>query len=223
MPTWIKACGTTNLEDAECCCRAGVDALGFVFTESPRRLDAEAAAAIIAGLSTQVERIGVFVNEPLDSLLSTAETAGLSGVQLHGEESPFYVAQLRQREPALKVIKAISAEIARYKGLDYFIGGEDLVDAIMVDSGTSRIRGGTGKPFDWLGISNFIMELQNRCPVIIAGGLNPENVKAALVLLQPNGLDVVSGLEASPGRKDRQKVERFVQAVRSMEPANSPK
>lgn len=197
--------------------------MGFVFTDSPRRVDAETAGEIISGLTAQVEKIGVFVDEPLDSLLSITQIAGLSGVQLHGEESPFYVAQLRQREPALKVIKAISAEVVRYKGLDYFIGGEELVDAVMVDSGTSRIRGGTGKPFDWLGVSNFIMELQSRCPVVIAGGLNPENVKAALVLLQPNGLDVVSGLEASPGRKDPAKIERFVQAVRSMAPANSPK
>ena len=215
MQTWIKVCGNTNLEDAEMCCEAGVDALGFVFAESPRKITPDEVQYIAERLNNQVERIGVFVNEPLDSLLSIAEVAGLTGVQLHGDESPFYVAQLRQREPGLKVIKAIPAEVAKYKGLDYFIGGEELVHAMMVDSGNSRIRGGTGREMDWLGISDFIMSLQIRCPVIVAGGLRPENVKAAMVLLQPSGLDAASGLETYPGKKDPAKVKNFVAAIRS--------
>ena len=221
MNTWIKMCGTTSLGDAQACVDAGADAIGFIFADSPRRVDPMVAKNISRALPQKVERIGVFVNEPVETVMRIAEDAELTGVQLHGDESPAYVNELLRRSGGrpVRIIKTIPAKLGRSSGLGYFNGGENFVDAIMVDSGSVQMRGGTGQVFDWLRAGDFILWLEQRSKVIIAGGLNPENVGAAILLFHPAGVDVVTGVEQSYGKKDVQKVKAFVASVRTAEKA----
>jgi phosphoribosylanthranilate isomerase len=216
-------CGTTNLVDAQACVDAGANAIGFIFAESPRRADPKVAKEISHALPREVERIGVFVNEPIETVSRIADEAELTGVQLHGDESPAYVKELvrRSSKRSLRIIKTIPAGLGRGSGLGYFDGGEDFVDAIMVDSGSVQMRGGTGQVFDWLRAGDFILWLEQRAKVIIAGGLNPENVRAAISLFHPAGVDVVTGVEQGYGKKDPEKVKAFVAAVRAAEKARA--
>lgn len=220
MKTFIKICGTTNLVDALASLDAGADALGFIFVEeSKRQIEPDVAKEIINELPIGADVFGVFVNEPASYIVEVARELGLSGVQLHGEESPQQVSSIRQatQESPLKIIKAIPASILENRDLGYFVGGEELVDAIMVDSGSERKRGGTGKPFDWMHAANAILELQKKNKVIIAGGLNPLNVSTAVGLLRPWGVDAVTGLEADFGKKDHRKLRAFIAAVRAVD------
>jgi phosphoribosylanthranilate isomerase len=219
MRTWVKICGNTNLADTQAAVEAGADAVGFIFCESPRRTDVATARAISVVLPNEVEKVGIFVNESADAVIETAREAGLTGVQLHGDESPEYVKSLLRMVAGmkLKIIKSIPATLGRSSGLGYFDGGENFVDAIMVDSGPANLRGGTGQVFDWLRAGDFIMWLEQRVKVIVAGGLNPDNVAAAISLFHPAGVDVVTGVEASYGKKDLGKVRAFISAVRAAE------
>jgi len=221
--TWIKMCGTTNLADAEVCVEAGVDALGFIFAESPREITPAKAGEISRVLPPHIERIGVFVNEPTEKVLNIVREASLTGVQLHGDESPAYVKQLLRMagELPLRIIKTIPADFGRNMGLGYFDGGEAFVDAVMVDSGSVQMRGGTGQVFDWLRTGDFIMWLEQRSKLIVAGGLNPQNVSAAVSLFHPYGVDVVTGVEAKHGKKDPDKIRAFIAAVRTAEKTRS--
>jgi phosphoribosylanthranilate isomerase len=212
-------CGTTNLADAQACVAAGVNAIGFIFAESPREIAPGAAGEISRALPEHIERIGVFVNEPAEKVVQVAHDASLTGVQLHGDESPKYVKQLLRLsgELKLRIIKTIPADFGRNMGLGYFDGGEEFVDAIMVDSGSVTMRGGTGQVFDWLRSGDFIMWLEQRTKLIVAGGLNPQNVSAAVSLFHPHGVDVVTGVEASYGKKDPNKIRAFIESVRTAE------
>lgn len=216
-------CGTTNVADAHACIDAGVNALGFIFAESPRQVDAAEAAAICHQIPPHIEKIGVFVNEPEEKVLATVRTAGLTGVQLHGDESPNYVKGLIRAlgDEKLRILKAIPATFGRTSGLGYFDGGEDFVDAVMIDSGSVQLRGGTGQVFDWLRSGDFILWLEQRTQVIIAGGLNPDNVSAAVTFFHPFGVDVVTGVEAVYGKKDPARIRAFVDAVRKAENART--
>jgi phosphoribosylanthranilate isomerase len=216
-------CGTTNLVDAQACVDAGANAIGFIFAESPRRADPKVAKEISHALPREIERIGVFVNDPIETVIRTADETELTGVQLHGDESPAYVKDLvrRSSKRSLRIIKTIPAGLGRGSGLGYFDGGEDFVDAVMVDSGSVQMRGGTGQVFDWLRAGDFILWLEQRAKVIIAGGLNPENVRAAISLFHPAGVDVVTGVEQSYGKKDAEKVKAFVASVRAAEKARA--
>jgi phosphoribosylanthranilate isomerase len=221
MRTWIKICGTTNIEDAQACVHADVDALGFIFAESARRVDVETTRQVVSALPEHIEKIGVFVNESHDLVVNTVREAGLTGVQLHGDESPAYVKQLIRLfgDMHVKILKAIPADLGRTSGLGYFDGGEEFVDAVMIDSGNVQLRGGTGQVFDWLRSGDFIMWLEQRAKVIVAGGLSPDNVSAAVSLFHPHGVDVVTGVEATKGKKDHAKVRAFVEAVRKADGA----
>ncbi|MCU1309354.1 MAG: phosphoribosylanthranilate isomerase [Candidatus Angelobacter sp.] len=217
MRTWIKICGTTNLADALAAVDAGADALGFLFADSRRRVEPETVKAIVTELPASTEKIGVFVNEPAEFVMKVARETGLTGVQLHGDESPQYVTQLRQISGAnrIKIMKSISAEAGQSQGLGFFTGREECVDVLMVDSGSVIMRGGTGQVFDWLRSSDFVMSLQQRSPVVIAGGLDPQNVVAAICLFRPWGVDVVTGVEKEFGKKDHAKIRSFIAAVRA--------
>jgi phosphoribosylanthranilate isomerase len=219
MSTWIKMCGTTNLADAQACVDAGVNAIGFIFAESPREIDAHSAGEISRAIPEHIERIGVFVNEPAEKVVQVAHEASLTGVQLHGDESPGYVKQLLRIAGDLKlsIIKTIPASLGRNMGLGYFDGGEEFVDAVMVDSGSVQMRGGTGQVFDWLRAGDFIMWLEQRTKLIVAGGLNPQNVSAAVSLFHPYGVDVVTGVEERYGKKDPAKIRAFIESVRTAE------
>ena len=224
--TWIKICGTTNLEDAQLATEAGADALGFVFYEkSPRNVDPAAVRKIVRELPKSVEKVGVFVDEPAQRIAEIVEEAGLTGVQISlTESSPRDAHDFRAiRECVPKLIVAYPA--SRLAEDDSFFITEDakkLVYAVLFDSASEAKPGGTGKTFDWQKTLTQVQAVSFIVPVIVAGGLNAGNVAEAMSLFRPFGVDVVSGVEARPGRKDAQKVRAFVRAVRDADQKERP-
>lgn len=216
--TWVKICGTTNLEDAVLAADAGADAVGFVFHgKSPRNIDASTARSIVTALPHRVEKVGVFVDQSADEIRSIIVEAGLTAAQLHGEDSIANVLRdgAGRTLAAEKIIVVFSAD--RMGDGDLFVGreGKEEIFAVLLDSGSAATPGGTGKTFDWKKTRESAQGLSLLVPVIIAGGLTPANVDGAISMFQPFGVDVVSGVEARPGKKDPQKVRAFVQAVRN--------
>lgn len=217
--TWIKICGTTNLEDARAAAEAGADAVGFVFAESPRRVAPEAAAKIAGALPAGVEKIGVFVHHPPAQVRVLVEQAGLTGIQLHGDEKD--LAEEREllpwaEERGLRVILAVSALEDTGAGLKRLRSGAHR-PAMLLDSMTPSLRGGTGVTWDWKRFAPFVDAIRETVDVVVAGGLKAENVQEAIRVLHPWGVDVVSGVEREPGKKDHKKVQAFVAAVRAAE------
>jgi phosphoribosylanthranilate isomerase len=213
MRTWIKICATTCIEDALASIEAGANALGFVFAPSKRRVSPEQARAIVARLPANSERIGVFSDETAERVADVAEQVGLTAVQLHGEEPPELINDLlsrRKHGAQIRVIKTVlvngnfAAQFARV------CHHYDCIDSILLDSGA-----GSGRTFDWQSVQPMLE--MNRKRLIIAGGLNPENVAEAIRKFSPYGVDVVSGVEQGPGRKDHEKLKAFVTAVRRAE------
>jgi len=210
MPTWIKICATTSVEDALASVAAGADALGFIFAPSARRILPAQAREISAQLPENIERVGVFANESAEHIRAITEQAALTAVQLHGEETPEFVAGLFPvgwHGRRIGIIKTLLADDQFEARLGLFGGKHECVDSILVDSGA-----GSGKAFDWQKIQPLVHG--RRLRVIIAGGLNPENVGAAIQKFSPWGVDVVSGVERAPGRKDPDKLKAFIAAVR---------
>ena len=216
--TWIKICGTTNLEDALLAVEAGADALGFVFYEkSPRNVSVELVREIVRELPKGVEKVGVFVNEYEDEILDTVARTGLSAVQMHGDNEDPHVADLVvRRRPGLSVFAAISMSDERPEGqaMMYF---PNSVRAFLLDSARGDKRGGTGEVFDWSAAKNSAEIIKTLGNIVVAGGLTPGNVTEAMGILRPWGVDVVSGVELQPGKKDPEKVKAFVAAVREAE------
>jgi phosphoribosylanthranilate isomerase len=211
MRTWIKTCGTTSVADAIAEVEAGADAVGFVFAPSKRRITPAKAQEIIRELPATVERIGVFVDESADGVRAVAEQAGLTGVQLHGNEPPEFVAGLSSAAGGrLRVIKSVIIAGDFHLQLEKFVMANSPPDAIMLDSGA-----GSGRMFDWRGVRPFLTGTEMR--FIVAGGLSADNVATALRVFHPWGVDVVSGVESEPGRKDPAKLKAFVAAVREAE------
>jgi phosphoribosylanthranilate isomerase len=215
--TWVKICGITNLEDARIAVDAGADALGFVFhPPSPRYIDPAAAHRIIDQIPRQIEKIGVFVDEVPQNLRGLAQRIGLTGLQLHLELS-----RLRQEARDLVPQNGVKQYLAL--GVDSLLQFElplslgPPLDAIFLDSGTPTKRGGTGKVFDWEQSRSLVGRIKQMANVVIAGGLTPLNVLEAMRILEPWGVDVVSGVEARPGRKDPVKVRAFLTVVRDAE------
>ncbi len=201
--TRIKICGITNLEDARLAAELGAQALGFIFyPKSPRAITPEAARQIIAQLPPLVLSVGVFVNEAAALVLEVAEMVRLDWVQLHGEEPPEYCRFLyRNVMKAIRVKDQSSlAQMAPYQG---------SVRAFLLDTHKSGQRGGTGESFDW----SLARQAKEFGPVVLAGGLQPENVTAAIREASPEAVDVASGVEASPGKKDHARMRAFFQAV----------
>ena len=213
--TWVKVCGMTNLEDALLAVDAGADAVGFVFyKKSPRCVSIETVRQIVQELPRKVEKVGVFVNEAEKVLCEFAERTGLTAIQMHGDHEDPHVGDLvKARRPELKVLAAIS--MVRESPDDWAMRWRpDVVHAFLVDSGDSSKPGGTGKSFDWRASGPILENIKAQGKVVAAGGLTPDNVSTALKILKPWGVDVVSGVEASPGKKDPKKVRAFVRAVR---------
>lgn len=199
--TLVKVCGITNLDDALAAVDAGADALGFNFyARSPRYISPANAREIINHLPSSILKVGVFVNEELQSLLTIASEANLTAVQLHGDESPEYCSDLA----ATYVIKAFGArdnlDLSNYK-----------VDAIMLDTKDEFLRGGTGRVFDWS-----IAQRASIPKLFLAGGLSPENVAKAIATVKPYAVDACSSLEETPGKKNHARMRAFVSAVRSV-------
>jgi phosphoribosylanthranilate isomerase len=211
MRTWIKICGTTSVGDALASVEAGADALGFIFAPSKRRITLEKAQEIIQELPPKVEKIGVFLSATVDEIRTAVTEAGLTGIQMHGNEVPAEVFRNlpEDRRESLRKIKTILADELEFK-LPGAMAASGAVDAWLLDSGA-----GSGKTFDWQAARKNLAGREGR--FIIAGGLTPENVGDALRTFHPWGVDVVSGVEYEPGRKDWNKLKAFVAAVRKAE------
>jgi phosphoribosylanthranilate isomerase len=211
MTTRVKICGITTPDDARLAVSFGAWAVGLVFyDESTRRCDPESAAAVGAELKRRAEVVGVFVNAPLDEVIRTADAASLSMLQFHGEEGPSYCAEARRRS-GLKVVKAtrvrdgasiraLSAHKTNFHMLDAYVPGRP---------------GGTGERFDW----SLAAEHPHEPPLILSGGIDAGNVGEAIAVVKPFAVDVSSGVEASPGRKDPEKLRRLFEAVAEAVPA----
>lgn len=213
--TWVKICGMTNLEDALVAVDAGADAVGFVFYEkSPRSISVEAAREIVPKLPPGVEKVGVFVNKKEGTLCDIADRTGLTSVQMHGDDEDPHVGDLVvAQRPGLKILAAISMsqECPDGRAMMWHPG---TVHAFLVDSGVSSKHGGTGAVFNWPASVPALENIKRLGRLVAAGGLTPENVGEAIRILKPWGVDVASGVEASPGKKDPEKVRAFVRAVR---------
>ncbi|HVC47392.1 MAG TPA: phosphoribosylanthranilate isomerase [Terracidiphilus sp.] len=214
MSLWIKICGNTSLADAQLAADAGADAVGFVFAPSPRRVTVAAVEAIAPRLPAEMEKIGVFVKEGLVEIEEAVRACGLTGVQIHGGMGPEAPGWLKARLGAhLHVLRVVhfgpgAAQHAAAYAQD------PHVDAILVDSRTATAMGGTGVAFDWHTARETLFGGAH-ARMVVAGGLTPLNVAEAIRTLRPWGVDVVSGVEAEPGRKDPEKVRAFVAQARA--------
>ncbi len=214
MNLWIKICGNTSLADAQLAANAGADAVGFVFAPSPRRVTAGQVAAIVSQLPNDIEKIGVFVDASFDTIAAAVQFSGLTGVQLHSDAGAELPAQLRARfGPALRILRVVhfSANAATKAAA---IAGDTNIDGILIDSRTATAVGGTGVAFDWASAATTLFQNTRERKLIAAGGLNPENVAEAIATLHPWGVDVSSGVEAAPGRKDPAKIRAFIANAR---------
>ena len=205
------------MEDARIAVDAGADALGFVFYEqSPRLVSSPAVRDIVDQLPASIDKVGVFVDTPAEEIIDIVRRARLSCIQIHGQER-VTVENIEKIKGSMAELKVIYV----YSGTELVDGGflmseqaKTLLYALMFDSGTSARPGGTGKRFDWENARGMVQAVRLAVPVIVAGGLNTANVKEAIRLFQPYGVDVATGVEAKPGRKDPEKVRGFIQAVR---------
>lgn len=197
----LKICGITNAEDAREAVEVGADALGFVLAESPRRVTPEQIALICQGLPPYVTRVGVFVDEEYSEVVRLLRECRLDRAQLHGDEDPGFVRALRGRGyKAFRVGEGRdpAGEIERYPA-----------GTVLLDTWHPDRAGGTGRPFDW----SIAALLARKMPVILAGGLSPENVAAAVAQVRPWAIDISSGIESAPGRKDRTKMWELADAL----------
>jgi phosphoribosylanthranilate isomerase len=204
MSVKVKICGITNREDAQAAVAAGADLLGFVFCEdSPRHVTVAEAAVIAQIVPPQVVRVGLFVNAPEERVAEALSACGLQLLQFHGDETPEYCRQFGAM--SMKAFRMKDAATLQHLR-------EYPTDAWLLDAFVPNQRGGTGHTFNW---ELAVAAVKLGKPVFLAGGLTPENVAAAVRQVQPFGVDVSSGVEAAPGKKDHAKVRAFVQAAKS--------
>jgi phosphoribosylanthranilate isomerase len=215
MSLWIKICGNTSREDALLAVDAGADALGFVFAASPRRVTSDQVAAITEQLPASIEKIGVFVEAPIEEIVATVRACRLTGVQLHSVMAAELPARLRAEfGPTLRVLRVVHFGPDAPQHAEAYLADPN-VDSVLVDSRTATAVGGTGIPFDWARAAQVLFQQAGvRQRLIAAGGLSPDNVAEAIATMKPGGVDAVSGLEASPGRKDPAKVRAFIANAR---------
>jgi phosphoribosylanthranilate isomerase len=220
--TWVKICGITNLEDAQMAVEAGADALGFVFYEkSPRYVSTEVARAIIQKLPHKIEKVGVFANASAEQVGACAGIAGTTAIQVYVNQAPvqrqsecaYCFEQLVLRDPGIKLIPVIAMQEERPEG-PAMMWNPDAVHAFLLDSGSGVQPGGSGRRFDWAAKEAATTVIKSLANVIVAGGLTVTNVSEAMRILRPWGVDVASGVEAGPGKKDFSKVRAFISAVR---------
>jgi phosphoribosylanthranilate isomerase len=201
----IKICGITNWTDARRAVAGGANFLGFNFyRKSPRYVAPAVARRIVQRLPRQVSSVGVFVNEPEETMLSIARQVGLDYLQLHGEESPDTVARLRREISVIKAVRVRGtfrfAQLARFK----------KASAFLLDGFDARLHGGTGKIFNWKLAKNAGRTRR----IFLAGGLTPENAAEAVSIAQPFAIDVCSSIESKPGKKDAARMKALMYAVR---------
>lgn len=213
----VKICGITKPDQGQAIAVLGADALGFICVHrSPRYVLPQQIRAVVDHLAGHitteqlVERIGVFADAGIDEICETVAIAQLSGVQLHGSESPLFCRQLRQALPQIELIKALRiktpgalTEAKRY---------ETIVDTLLLDAYHPHTLGGTGETLDWSTLQNFTPG----CAWLLAGGLTPDNVLTALTELQPSGIDLSSGVEHAPGDKDLVRVRQLFEQLQQL-------
>jgi len=202
----VKICGITNWTDAQRAVKAGADLVGFNFyARSPRYIAPVEAQRIVRRLPKSVSAVGVFVNEAELKVLEIARAVGLDAVQLHGDESPAVVARLKRSLPVIKAVRARRsfrpAQLSRFK----------RASAILLDGFDGRLRGGTGKTFDW----DVARQAKPYGRIFLAGGLTPDNVGDAIRAARPYAVDVCSGVEAKPGKKDPARMKALMRAVKA--------
>jgi phosphoribosylanthranilate isomerase len=201
---YVKVCGITNPEDARLATRSGADAVGLVFAESPRKLSVEKAREIAATLPDGLLKVGVFVDEEPEEVLQIVHEVGLDYAQLHGDESPETVTFLRGE--GVKVIKALRVRDVDSLGMM----DEYEADLFLLDAWSEKARGGTGERFDW----ELAKSYGGRGNILVSGGLTPENVREAVRYFEPYGVDASNSLEDAPGKKNLERVRRFVNAAK---------
>jgi len=198
--TWIKICGITRIEDALKAASLGVDALGFIFAPSPRRIEPEVARKIIENLPKTLLKVGIFVNEREKEVHRIAQYCRLTALQFHGEESPEYCRKFIQ--PVFKAIRIRDSEslreMERYGNV-----------SILLDTDSPGRAGGSGVPFPW----EIALKAKEKRNFVLSGGLNPGNIREAIQKVRPWGVDVCSGVEMVPGGKDPSKIREFVKEV----------
>jgi phosphoribosylanthranilate isomerase len=197
----IKVCGLTDPVEAKAVAEAGADAIGLVFAKSPRQIDPDRAREIVQNLPPMVQTVGVFVNESFEKIRQVIDYCGLDLVQLHGEETPEICEQLAPR-----VIKAW--RIRTKADIQALLPYQEVVKAFLLDAWSQSAHGGTGETFDW-SIAIEAKKVLSR-PIILAGGLKPENVAQAVKQVRPWGVDVSSGVENAPGKKNIDLVADFI-------------
>jgi len=205
-PTKVKICGITNAEDAAVAVAAGADALGFNFyRKSPRYIEPAVARQIVVSLPPFITSVGVFVNEELTTVRSIMDACGLGLAQLHGDEPPNYCQELSR--PVIKALRL--KDRGSFLALAEFEGPAG-VRGFIVDTFSETAYGGTGQVTDWA----LAAEAAKAATILLAGGLTPANVAEAIRAVRPYGVDVSSGVESVPGKKDQRKVRAFLDAVR---------
>jgi len=213
----VKICGITDLADAELAAELGAWALGMIFFDgSPRRCSRAQAERIGVALRREVELCGVFVNAPLERVIAASEDLGLTLLQLQGDEGPSYCAEAARRSGA-RVIKAVQVSTSGdVRDLERFHVDFHLLDARPPRG--SSVRGGTGEVFDW----DLATAHRGDVPLIVSGGLTPENVGEAIARTHPYAVDTASGTEAAPGHKDAEKLRAFFVAVAASHAVGQP-
>jgi phosphoribosylanthranilate isomerase len=206
MMTKVKICGITNSVDAFAAVACGADALGFVFAESPRRIDPEKAARIIAGLPPLVTTVGVFVNAPKQDVVRVLRQCRLQAAQFHGEEDDAYCAYFQKYCTIIKAVRIAEPDSLKITKTYRH------VDAFLFDTYEQEKQGGTGKIF----AHSLLKKFTGTRPYIVAGGMTPDTVEKMLKSIRPYGVDVSSGVEKKPGIKDIRKMRLFVQRVKCM-------
>lgn len=213
----IKICGICQPDQGQAIAALGIKTLGFIcVTSSPRYVTVEKARQILEKLPPDIQTIGVFADVSLEVIEKVVLETGFTGIQLHGNESPEFCRAVKQAFPNREIIKALRIQFAEslqnaHCGADpYAIAYYSVVDALLLDAYHPQQLGGTGQTLPWESLKNF----KPPCPWLLAGGLNPENVLTALSYLQPDGIDLSSGVERSPGDKDLNKVKKLIESLK---------
>jgi phosphoribosylanthranilate isomerase len=219
---WIKICGNTNLDDAQLAAELGADAVGFVFAPSTRQVTAAQVAQITPHLPENVESVGVFPALEAGQIADAALESGLNAVQLHGGVSLELVRKLDEIfNGQVKLIQTVHWQVGDGASAVVVaqhlkaIAADGLVDRVLIDSKVGAALGGTGVSFDWNAARSVLAEAGAGLKLIVAGGLQQDNVADAILRLNPWGVDVASGVEESPGRKSPEKLAAFIQATRN--------
>lgn len=207
----VKICGITQSQQGEAIATLGATALGFICVPtSPRYISTDQIQSIIAQLPNNIDKIGVFANSTIDQINQTVIDSGLTGVQLHGDESPEFCQQLRQILPQVEIIKAFRVRSPEH--LQTATNYTQYVDTLLLDAYHPQQLGGTGQTLDW----QMLQKFSPGCPWFLAGGLTPENITEALSQVQPDGIDLSSGVENKPGDKNLDQVAKLFAKLKTL-------